>query len=200
MATWSPIEGETPIDPSHLLDRSIRTRAQLNVAEAENILKAVVKYLGAKPTKRLAPFDLNWFQQLHKEMFCDVWEYAGTFRQEDLNLGVCWQTIQTELYELENTIKFWEEKQSFNIFEIAVRIHFQAVRTHPFPNGNGRWSRLLGNIYLKQNDHSIVRWPEETIGTESLIRDEYLAAMKQADKGNLDDLIELHRRCLDEPQ
>ena len=45
MSPSDPIEGETPIDPSHLRDKSITTREQLNVAEAKNILKAVVKYL-----------------------------------------------------------------------------------------------------------------------------------------------------------
>ncbi|MEE8452246.1 MAG: hypothetical protein V3R99_10040 [Thermoguttaceae bacterium] len=37
---WETIEGETPIDPSHLNDRTIRTRAELNRAEAENVRKA----------------------------------------------------------------------------------------------------------------------------------------------------------------
>ncbi len=199
MPTWEPIEGETPIDPSYLRDKSITTRAELNVAEAKNILKPVFRYLGAKPSKKHAPFDLNWFQHLHEEMFCDVWEYAGKFRQEDLNIGIDWHQIQAELYQLEGDINFWEDNNSFDNLELAVRIHIQAVRIHPFLNGNGRWSRLLGNIYLKQNDHPIVTWPEQTIGNESLIRDDYLAAVKRADTGDLSDLVELHRQHLEKP-
>lgn len=194
MPIWDPIDGETPIDPSYVKDNSIKTRQQLNIAEAENILKPIVKYLGAKPSRKLAPFDLDWFKQLHEEMFCDVWEYAGQFRQEDLNLGIKWHNIQTELFQLEGDIAFWEENQTYGIFESAVRMHYRAVFIHPFPNGNGRWSRLLSNIYLKQNDHPIVRWPEKTIGTESIARGEYLAAVKNADTGDLSDLVELHRK------
>ncbi len=200
MATWDPIEGETPIDLSHLLDKSIRTREQLNNAEAANILKPIVKYLGARPSKKLAPFDLNWFKQLHKEMFCDVWSFAGKFRREDLNMGIKWQNVQTELYKLEGDIAFWVENETFETLETAVRIHFQAVYIHPFSNGNGRWSRLLGNIFLKQNDHPLVVWPEETIGTESSIRGLYLAAVKKADTGDLSDLVDLHRQYLDNAQ
>jgi Fic-DOC domain mobile mystery protein B len=197
MAAWESIEGETPIDPSHLKDKSIKTREQLNIAEAENILNPIVKYLGAKPSKKLAPFDLNWFKQLHEEMFCDVWEYSGRFRLEDLNLGCQWQNIQTELYQLEGDIAYWMENATYETLEIAVRIHFRAVQIHPFPNGNGRWSRLLGNIFLKQNDHRLVKWPEETIGVEkSVARDAYLAAVKKADTGDLSDLIALHREYL----
>lgn len=198
MATWDLIEGETPIDPSHLKDKSIKTREQLNIAEAQNILKPIVKYLGSKPSKKLAPFDLNWFQKLHEEMFCDVWKYAGDFRQEDLNIGCKWQNIQTELYQLEGDIVYWKENETYETLEIAVRIHFRAVHIHPFPNGNGRWSRLLGNIYLKQNDHPLVKWPEETIGVEkSIARDAYLSAVKKADTGDLSYLIGLHREYLD---
>ena len=66
--------------------------------------------------------------------------------------------------------------KTYETLELAVRIHFRAVHIHPFPNGNGRWSRLLGNIFLKQNDHPLVKWPEETIGVEkSIARDAYIA-------------------------
>ena len=198
MATWDPIEGETPIDPSHLKDKSIKTRAQLNIAEAQNILKPIVKYLGSKPSQKLAPFDLNWFQKLHEEMFCDVWEYAGKFRQEDLNVGCKWQSIQTELYKLEGDIVFWIENETYELLELSVRVHFEAVRIHPFLNGNERWSRLLGNIFLKQNDHPLVKWPEKTIGVEkSIARDAYLSSVKKADTGNLTELIALHNEYLD---
>ena len=197
MSTWDPVEAETPIDPSHLRDKSITTRKQLNVAEAKNILKPVVKYLGARPSHELAAFDLNWFQQLHEEMFNDVWQYAGKFRQEDLNLGISWHQIQTELFQLEEDIVFWEENKTYPTLELAVRIHFQAVHVHPFLNGNGRWSRLLGNIYLKKNDHPVVRWPEDTIGNASVVRNEYLAAVRKADAGDISSLVELHQRFLE---
>ncbi len=200
MATWDPIEAETPIDPSHLKDTSIKTREQLNIAEARNILKPIVKYLGARPSRKIAPFDLNWFQQLHKEMFYDVWEYAGNFRQEDLNIGIKWQSILTEVYQLANDVKFWKENQTCDVLEQSVRLHYRAVHIHPFAGGNGRWSRLLGNIYLKQNNHPLVKWPEKTIGIEkSIARDAYLAAVKKADTGDLSELLELHREYLDNP-
>jgi Fic family protein len=100
----------------------------------------------------------------------------------------------TELHQLEESIAYWEANDTFEIFERSVRIHYLAVHIHPFLNGNGRWSRLLGNIYLRQNDHPLVQWPDEVIGTESPVRNEYLDAVKKADIGHLDDLINLHRK------
>jgi len=48
---------QTPIDEiSGLIPRGVTTRERLNVIEAENIRKAVLRYLSAPPTRRQAPF------------------------------------------------------------------------------------------------------------------------------------------------
>lgn len=66
MFTDPPLPGQTPIDDlSGLRDRSIRTMAQLNAAEAENIRKATLRYLAAAPSSRAAPFSLQWSLKLH---------------------------------------------------------------------------------------------------------------------------------------
>jgi len=65
---------------------------------------------------------------------------------------------------------------------------------HPFRNGNGRWARMLANIWLKRHTHGITEWPEETIGSRSVIRDEYLAAIRAADEGDEGPLRDLHQR------
>lgn len=54
----------------------------------------------------------------------------------------------------------------------------RGVAIHPFLNGNGRWARMLANIWLKRNGHPITEWPEATISFKSVIRDEYLAAIR----------------------
>ena len=76
----------------------------------------------------------------------------------------------------------------------ATRLHHRAVSIHPFVNGNGRWSRMLANIWLKRHGQAIIEWPEETIGSNSVIRDEYLGAIRAADAGDERPLRELHQR------
>ncbi len=58
MSDWDSVPGETPIDVSGLKRKGIHTRAELNRAEAENIRKAVVKYLAAKPSPRSTIYSL----------------------------------------------------------------------------------------------------------------------------------------------
>jgi Fic-DOC domain mobile mystery protein B len=193
---WVPIPGETPIDPSGLKDRSIRTRSQLIKVEAENILKATVKYLAAAPSANQAPFTYGWFLKLHGQMFGDVWTWAGQVRTHDLSLGISWKQICPQLGKLVLDIEAWPKQEDL-LLQQAVEIHHRAVQIHPFENGNGRWSRLLANIWLRQHGKPAIEWPEAEVGQQaSSIRNEYIEAIIAADNNEYALLIELHRRYL----
>lgn len=190
------LPGETPIDDiSGLRIKGISTRSQLNAAEAENILKATLKYLASRPSRRIARFDIAWMLKLHREMFGDVWSWAGEIRSRDLNIGVPFYQVRSELQALADDAATWR-KFNHDVVEQSARLHYRAAKIHPFLNGNGRWARMLANILLKQNRFPAIEWPEETIGTESTIRSEYIAAIKEADRGDDQSLIALHRRFL----
>ena len=191
---WEPISGETPIDPSDLRNRgAIRSRAELAVAEAENIRQAVVKYLSARPNSRTAPFDYSWFLRLHREMFGEVWKWGGVIRTRDLNIGDRHYQLRDRLFALVGDLEYWVAAGTEVALQ-AVMLHHRAVAIHPFPDGNGRWARLLANIWLRRHDCPAVEWPAEQIGTMSPVRDEYIAAVKAADGGDLGPLTELHTR------
>lgn len=194
MENWETLPGETPIDDiSGLKLKDVKTRKQLARVEAENSLKATVKYLAAKPSRRLAPFTLSWLLKLHSDMLGDVWDWAGAPRQIDLNIGVAWHRVQADLQNLLDDLEYWEKNWP-EVLEQAVHLHHRAVHIHPFRNGNGRWARMLANIWLRLHDCPVVEWPEKTIGAVSVIRDEYLAAIKTADHGDMKPLLDLHRR------
>ncbi len=89
---------------------------------------------------------------------------------------------------------FWQSHRSMNLIEQAARVHHRAVFVHPFLNGNGRWARLLANIWLRRQNHAMTLWPDVAVGESSPIRHEYLRAIKAADAGEIAMLIDLHRR------
>lgn len=197
MAVWKSIPGETPIDDiSGLKLKGVTIRAQLNDVEARNIRKAVMRYLATKPSRRQAPFTLEWCYKLHRQMFDEVWRWAGQRRSTELNIGVPPHRIDVDLKNLMDNLAFWREKGEMDIIEQVARLHHRAVFIHPFLNGNGRWSRLLANIFLKQSMDKVTIWPEETVGNASIIREEYLAAVRSADNGDYSQLIALHRRYM----
>ncbi len=186
--------GRTPIaDISGLKIKGITTRAELDAAEAENIRKAIVKYFGKRLTRRTARFDLSWAKRLHKEMFGDVWKWAGEFRTYDLNFGIPWRGIETSLQVLLENLASWDQ-YGVSLLDQAVRLHYESVHIHPFRDGNGRWSRMVANIWLRLQRHPVTEWPAEISGGESKIRGEYLAAIRLAYQGNDVPLRELHHR------
>jgi Fic-DOC domain mobile mystery protein B len=193
VSSWPTVPGETSIDVSHLKVEGVGTRAELNNLEAENIRKVVVRYLGRRPTRRMAPFDLAWLKRLHQQMFGDVWKWAGHPRPEDLNIGIRWHLIDERLQAFVGDLAFWDETD-MDVLESAIRLHHRAVHIHPFPKGNGRWARMLANIWLRAHDGSVTEWPESEIGTASPIRNDYLAALKAADEGDYEPLQVVHRR------
>jgi Fic-DOC domain mobile mystery protein B len=190
-------DGATPIgDTSGLLLANVKTRRQLFIAEARNISKAMTRYLAAVPSKRRAPFTLDWAYKLHSEMFGEVWDWAGKRRTIELNLGVPAYQIDQDLKNLLDDLAAWQEHKSFSVIEQSVRLHHRAALIHPFRNGNGRWARMLANVWLKRWGYPPVKWPEQTIENESEIRKEYIAAVKNADRGDYDLLLELHERYI----
>ena len=82
-----------------------------------------------------------------------------------------------------------------DLIEQAAMLHHKAVQIHPFENGNGRWARLLANIWLKLHDAPVTRWPDSEISSgASFIREDYLNAIKAADNYDYKLLIELHKQ------
>ena len=197
MAIWNILPGETPIDDiSGLKIKGITTRKQLSFSEAENILEATEKYLAglfrgvppAWPCRGAYDFIVR----------CSATCGHGPEkpRQENLNLGSAWHQVEGELQDLLDDLAYWEVHWP-DVLEQAVHLHYRSVRIHPFMNGNGRWSRMLANIWLRLQNAQLPCGREQTIGTVSPIRSEYLNTLRSADNGDIAPLMELHERFSD---
>lgn len=194
MANLFNLPGETPLDDISGLKVKFEnpTRAAVSKLEAINIAKASAKYLTGKVDERNAPFTVPWMMALHKEMFGDVWSWAGKFRDTNTSIGTDKHNIQMQMAQLAADLHAWSG-MNMPLEEQAMRLHHRAVQIHPFKNGNGRWARMLANIWLRKHDAGVIMWPS-TAGEVSPLRDEYIAALKAAD--NMDDrpLQSLHKR------
>jgi Fic-DOC domain mobile mystery protein B len=192
---WDQIlPGETPIDDvSGLLMEGIGTRRQLNQVEAENIAIAAAKYLVGRLTSDDAPLTFDWVFGVHKEMFGQVWSWAGKPRDHDLNLGCRFYEVEAQVLNLVGDISFWG-KGTYSLIEDAALLHYRAVKIHPFINGNGRWARMLANIWLRKHEAHPTMWPEPQMGEVSPIRSAYIEAIQAADRLEYGPLVELHRQ------
>jgi Fic family protein len=64
------------------------------------------------------------------------------------------------------------------------------VKIHLFPNGNGRYARLVADLMMIYAGKSEFGWGGESIDVEGKTRVQYLAALGKADTGNYDELMQ----------
>jgi Fic-DOC domain mobile mystery protein B len=188
-------DGQTPVDPDDAqyltTDYSwIRTRDELNDAEATNIAGALLWL----EEQQLAPDDLlhqMFLREVHRQMFSDVWTWAGQLRRRDTTIGVPPAQIQEQLQSLLGDVLFWIERRTYDLSEITVRFHHRLVFIHPFVNGNGRHARLTASALA----HSLGLGPDHlSWGARSGLaaveaRRLYLDALRTADRGDYTDLL-----------
>ncbi len=197
MSNLGRVDGETPIDDvSGLIPKLISgTRRELNEHEAQNVRDAVVQHLFGRPKVSTGrEFDFTWMLTIHRDMFGRVWEWAGVLRRHDLTIGIPWLRVETELYDLCESIPYFKSE---DVITDVAYLHHRLVCIHPFQKGNGRWARLVAGIYQIRRCGRFTEWPDDLVGSTQLtspVRAEYIAAMKLADAGDLGRLIELHER------
>jgi Fic-DOC domain mobile mystery protein B len=181
--SYSP--GATPIDPDEaegLKPLHITLQSELDEWEANNILKAEIWAFDSKKHKDILSID--FICQLHKKMFDDTWRWAGKFRSTEKNIRVPASQITTNLKNLLDDIKYQIEYHTYPIDEIAYCFHHRLVLIHPFPNGNGRHARLITDVLLTQNGQPRFSWGREQLKDSSMIRKQYIDALRDADKHN----------------
>jgi len=69
----------------------------------------------------------------------------------------------------------------------------QARRLHPFPNGNGRWSRLAADLLALQLGQERFSWGRGSIVAASQTRQTHVRALKAADAGDVSPLLAFAR-------
>ena len=197
---WKPLEamtaepesGATPLDPDETegLLPELHTQKELNEWEHANILKAYPWAFG-RPSGRV--FEVYFALELHKRMFDETWKWAGTLRRSDKTIGVPWPAIPDRLSQALENAAYWVEHGTFALDEAAVRFHHQLVSVHPFPNGNGRHSRLMADVLLHTKGLRPLTWGSSDLTVRSQARDLYLAALRAADRGDVRPLLQLAR-------
>lgn len=187
--------GATPLDPDEaagLVPVHITTQADLNAWEQANI---VLGNRWAARQKKRELLDEGFVRDLHCQMFDRTWQWAGTYRKSNKNIGVDWTQVSVKLRNLLDNTRYQIENHVFNQDEVVVRFHHQLVLIHAFPNGNGRHARLMADLFIMRLGRPRLTWGGASASTTSAgaVREKYLAALRAADQGQIDGLIEFAR-------
>jgi Fic-DOC domain mobile mystery protein B len=171
-ATLVPPDKRADLIPSH-----ITLRRELNELEQANILTASVWAL----QRRHDPVSESFARKLHRRMFRKVWRWAGKYRTANTNLGVDRTLIQPRLYDVLDNTRFWIDDKTFPSDEIAARFHHALVSVHPFPDGNGRWSRLMADVLAARLGCPRFTWGGGDLEDADEVRQKYIDTLKAAD-------------------
>lgn len=178
----TPLEAE---ECEGLLQTWITTRADLNEAEQANIDGAFAWTMRRRDSDLLTE---GFMFDLHRRMFGDVWAWAGSMRRTGKNIGIEPEQIHVQLGALLRDAHYWIEHRSFPPDELALRLHHGLVEIHPFPNGNGRHARLIADLLVADLEGEPFRWGGGTLRDVGVLRDEYIAALKAADRHDFSQL------------
>ena len=181
-AANTPLEAE---EREQLIPAYITLRSELNEAELANIADAN-RWLASRKRDILDPSFLN---ELHRRMYGDVWKWAGTYRTTPRNIGIDAYRIATELRQAIDDAKFWVAHGTYPHDELAVRFSHRVVAIHPYPNGNGRFSRLVGDRLAIQLGQPRFTWGRVNLISASETRKQYIAALRAADGGDIAPLL-----------
>ncbi len=182
-------DGNTPIDDDEALGLRltwVRTRGDLNEAEAANILEARRSIRSPALDEVL---DDLWLRRLHRRMFGEVWSWAGTYRLSNRNIGIDWTEITTAVRSLVHDARAWLDHDDQQT--ATARFHHRLVAIHPFPKGNGRHSRAATDYLCDSLSTAPPTWGARTYTNTAELRAAYLAALRTADHdpSDLDPLI-----------
>jgi Fic-DOC domain mobile mystery protein B len=185
-------EANTPLEAEEreqLIPSYITLRRELNEAEQINIAGAA-KWVS---TRKRDVLDEKFLRNLHTQMFGKVWKWAGQYRTTPRNIGVDAYRIPMDVAQAIDDAKFWISNDTYSPDEIAVRFSHRLVAIHPFPNGNGRFSRMVGDLLAQQLGQPRFSWGSANLVDPNETRKAYVAALRAADAHDFDALIAFAR-------
>ena len=173
---------------------SLSTREQLIEIERLGINAARVWAMRPSVLRRADLLTEPFIRELHRRMFGEVWRGAGRYRMTAGGLG--WEPgqISKGVRMFLDDAEGWLRFVTYPVHECAVRLHHRLVAVQPWANGNGRHARLVADIVVAAHAEEPLTWGSRSAGREAgSARARYLDALRAADSGDMDPLIEFAR-------
>ena len=168
---------------------NLATKEDLNEWERQNILEAYGWALAPNNLRRHDPLEESYIRELHRRMFDETWQWAGTYRTSEKNIGVPHHEIRESLSGLIGDARYWLEHETYAADELAIRFHHRLVLIHPFANGNGRHARLMADVLAQRQDKPVFTWGGANLISAGDFRRRYIEALEAADANDIHSLL-----------
>lgn len=123
-------------------------------------------------------------KEIHKNLFQEIYEFAGNLRNVNIAKG---NFRFTPIAYLEESIKNIE-KMPQSTYEEIIEKYVEMNIAHPFREGNGRSTRIWLDLILKKELNLVVDWSK-------VDKTDYLLAMERSPIKDVE-IKELLKKCL----
>ncbi len=137
----------------------IRTQELLTEAESVLVTSCSVKL---EKTMRFENVDFDYYKNLHRQMFSDLYDWAGTVRKINISKkGTVFcnasdiERIGTLKFEHLKKQKFLKEMKNDEFLDELTELYHELNMLHPFREGNGRTLRLFVTLLVRNTGRDI---------------------------------------------
>lgn len=141
------------------------------------------------------PYDLNYLQDIHRQVFEDIYEWAGEPRTIDMGKGdtrfCTWTRITPEAdkqFKVLADANYFTDYDREALIQAVAELYIEINMTHPFREGNGRAQRILF-------EHIIINAGYE-FDLEAINQEEWVAANIAGVMCDYDPMIAIFNRCV----
>lgn len=166
----TPAYGETPLEGEEFDALLPAIRELLGEPVSKAAVYDLEQAIQLETVERLLPRVLDgslgldelltdhFLRDLHRQLYGEIWTWGGLLRRREINIGVAPEQIAVSLRDCFDNIRFrWTQTDQLSARGLGIAIHAEAVRIHPFVDGNGRSTRLIADfVYVAAQTSEVV--------------------------------------------
>lgn len=153
----------------------ITSSAELATQEERLSKKRALELFESGMLHKLEPGTFKTLQTIHKQLFMDIYDFAGKVRSVNIAKGGF--RFVPAMYLLDALIQI--ERMPQSTFDEIIEKYVEMNVAHPFREGNGRSTRIWLDLILKKELQLVIDWSKVN-------KEDYLSAMERSPIKNLE--------------
>lgn len=147
----------------------ITSSAELATQEERLSKKRALELFESGMLDKLEPGTFKTLQVIHKQLFMDIYDFAGMVRSVNIAKGAF--RFVPAMYLLDALKQI--ERMPQSTFNEIIEKYVEMNVAHPFREGNGRSTRIWLDLILKKELQLVIDWSKVN-------KEDYLSAMERS--------------------
>ena len=147
----------------------ITSSAELATQEERLSKKRALELFESGMLNKLKAGTFKTLQTIHKQLFMDIYDFAGKVRSVNIAKGGF--RFVPAMYLLDALIQI--ERMPQSTFDEIIEKYVEMNVAHPFREGNGRSTRIWLDLILKKELQLVIDWSKVN-------KEDYLSAMERS--------------------